>query len=700
MQVATNLVPNIPDAAPSTGAPGDETAAMVADFMAGQSVDVVDGRNWAADETVTKYINEHLLPVIPQIRQDHSALHEEWRQVARMANLMHDSKKTYNGRSNVYIPSYVSARTTLISQLSQGIFPTDDYIGVTDAANPNDSNPPNAQAVKTYVKWEIIKVAKLRRYMKGFLGSFIDYGYAVLKHWYEKETTGKRKMKLKKSRGALDAAGYEDSKPCREGLRVSARSVYDFYVYPYNIDTLEEASIVFEDVPVGRAYIMERERLKEWENCDKLLSINVVPEAEMNAQDAQLENMGAPTNQSEHASSNLAGIFTMTEVWCNMPLPKAAYTEAEVAEGSVGTPIPCKLMLSGDVIAQVVRNPFWHQTVPYLVHRDDPKPGSWYGKGKGFKVKGIQYLINDFSNQMNDNGNMGMNPMVILNPTTMAGPITPFKPGGIWQTTDVANGIKFDRPPIEQVQYGMQFVQLYAAMLADHSGATPSLQGKGGGGSGKTATGMQLLQKNAVTPLKDTVEDIEEAIMSPLIEAAWNLGQQYREEKFMMEVMGDTGGWMPKSMTRQQLAGDFLLEWMASNQQANAQQRAMQGMQLLQGLTPPMVQLLASNGYQVNPYPLMERIYKDALGFRDFTKFVFKMQQQPMLGPDGQPMPPGGAPPLGGEGDMRSAAVQNPNGAMPDASTAAPGEADEFAALRQRIEEMTAEQGQDIPQEE
>lgn len=693
MNAQTPMVPNIADAPPSEG--GGELPEVDA-FMQEHSTSVIDPRNWAADEATVRYINEHIVNVLPQVRQDMSALHEEWRQVARMAALMHDSTQRYKGRSNVYIPSYASARTTLVSQLKQGLFPSDDFLGVTDKERPEDPATPNALAVKTYVKWEITKNARLRRYMQGFLGSFIDYGYAVLKYWYDKETTGPRTMALSRTNGT-GIVGYKHKAPvCREGLRVSARSVFDFYVYPYNIDDLNEAALVFEDIPVGRAYVQERQRKKEWENCDLMLEAQEIPEATQNQQEADSENLKAVTNRREHAGSDVADVLTVTELWCRMKLPKAAYMADEDADA----PIPVKIVLAGDIIAEVRRNPFGHQRVPYLVHRDDPKPGSWFSKGKGHRVKGIQHLVNDFSNQMNDNGTLAMNPMVILNPTTMAGPITPFRPGGIWQTTDVQNGIRFDRPPIEQVQYGMNLVQLYAAMLADHSGATPSLQGKSAGGSGKTATGMQLLQKNAVTPLKDNVEDIEDMIMSPLIEAAWELGQQYRDEKFMIEVMGDTGGWRPKSMTKDQLQGDFLLEWLASNQQANAQQRAQQGMQFLQALTPPLVQLLMQNGYQVDPYPLMKRIYQDALGFRDFSQFIKKLppQMQGMVGPDGQPMPgQPGQPPVPGQGDARSAAIQNPEGAAPDASTAADGEADAFAEMRRRVEEMTSEQGEEVP---
>ncbi len=683
--MVTPLIPHIEEA--PAGPPDEVTAFMEA------SKDVTDDRNWALDPTVESYVLTHLYPILEQTRNDMMNLHEEWRTVARMAALIHDSGQRYKGRSNAYIPSYARARKTLVASLSQQLFPTDEYLSVTDKERPHESEPVEALAVKTYIQWEFEKNARLRQQMKPFLGSFIDYGFTVAKYWYEKDTKGTRTVSLKKNLTALMSEKQYKNSPCREGLRFSTRSVFDFYVFPYNINDLKEATVVFEDIPVPRSYILERQRKKEWENADKMLDAPEVSTATQNSQEAQDENMGAVLNQRTHAGSDLGDILTVTEIWCNLVLPNAAYMEDE----EKGTPVPCKVTMGGDVIAEVRRNPFWHQEPPYLEVRDDPKPGSFYSKGTGHFVKSIQYLVNDFSNQMNDNGTMGLNPMIIMNPSTMAGPLTPIKPGGIWQTTDVNGGIKFDRPPIEQIQYGMSLVTLYAGMLADHSGATPSLQGQNAGKGGKTATGMQILQKNASNPLKDMVEDIEGAVMTPLMFGTWILGQQYRDEEFMMEVMGDTGGWRPKSMTRQQLAGDYILRWMASNQAANAQQRGAQGMQLLAALTPPLVQLLMQNGHQVDPYQLLKRIYQDVMGFRDFDKFVKPAQMQPgmpgaMPGQPGQPgLPPGG--------DPRSAALQNPNGAAPEASTMAAGEGDEFAAIRAEVEAMTAEQGEQLPEE-
>src|SRR5258706_367086 len=91
------LVPHIAEA--ETVAPDND----LTDFMS-PSESVIDDRNWALNEDVTRYINDHVFNMLDQTRQDMIPLHEEWRAVARMVVLQHDTGQRYKGRSNAYIP--------------------------------------------------------------------------------------------------------------------------------------------------------------------------------------------------------------------------------------------------------------------------------------------------------------------------------------------------------------------------------------------------------------------------------------------------------------------------------------------------------------------------------------------------------------------------------------------------------------------
>lgn len=688
MNGETALVPTIDDA--TDASTGDEAMDGVADDQPSTSVD--DNRNYALDVDVNAYFIQHIYPVLMQTRQNMITLHEEWKGVARMTTLSHDSTRKYIGRSDVYVPSYAKAKSTLVSSIMQGLFPSDDYMSVSDKERPQDSGAENALATKTYIQWEFEKNARLKGHIRQGVGERIDYGLWVLKYWYAKESSGFHQGRLAARTLASKTMTYEEFKGYRkrEGLRVSVRSVYDWYIYPLNINEIDEATLIFEDADVSLGYIKERARTKEWENTEQAMNATVVSEHENTKQEREQEQTGSASSQTQFYDSDIGGVRTMTEIYCNVQLPDKAYMTGEPK-----IPVPCRLIATGDVLLQVIRNPTWLQCHPYLVDRDDPKPGNFFSKGTGKHIKGLQALVNDFTNQMNDNGSMGLNPMIIANPSTLASPITPIKPGGVWYTTDVANGIKFDRPPIEQIQYGMNLVQLYAGMIADHAGAPPVLQGTKGG---STATSTQILARNAANPLKDVIEDIETNIMDPLMFATWVLAQQYRDEKFMMEVMGDTGGWRPKSMDRSSLLGDFVFHWLASSQAANAAQRAEQAIRILQTMTPPVIQQLMQQGWVVDFQPLLKRLYQDALGYRDFDQFIKKPTMQP--GMPGQPQMPGqppmqGAPGAspGGPAPMTSA-VQQASTADASSGNMAAGEDDVLGPMRQMVEDYTGSQPQ------
>jgi hypothetical protein len=102
------------------------------------------------------------------------------------------------------------------------------------------------------------------------------------------------------------------------------------------------------------------------------------------------------------------------------------------------------------------------------------------------------------------------------------------------------------------------------------------------------------------------------------------------------------------------------------------------------------MQLLMQQGKMVNPEPLLRLLYETGIGGRDFAKILI-----PAPMPTGMPgapgMPPGaalpGVGPLGG--DPRSAVEQAPGGS----GEMAPGEGEDFAAIRGEADMMAAEAG-------
>jgi hypothetical protein len=351
------------------------------------------------------------------------------------------------------------------------------------------------------------------------------------------------------------------------------------------------------------------------------------------------------------------------------------------------------VVLANGIPVEATRNPFWHQKPPYVKQTLEGRPDNFYGMGMGRMGLELQRLTNDFMNQMNDVGQYALNPVAIIKPNAIVGPTPSMKPGTVFNVLE-SDAVRFDRPPIEQLQGGGMLLDRIVAFMNDLMGAPPLLQGGGGGGAAKTATGSQILQSNVKSDLQDIIEDIELNVLIPLMEMTFQLGAQYENDERWMAVTGAA----PMKFRREAFTEQYKFRWMASSQTANQQVRAQQALMFIQQL-PAMAQMLAMQGKTIDPIPVLRRFYADALGGRDFDKIVVAAPMAPPgMGPPGAPGAPGALPrgvpgeePIPGEdgGRARSAVEQAPGGS----GSVAPGEAEDFMNVRAGADEMAGMMG-------
>jgi len=654
------------------------------DVQAARAVGAASGfpvlKNYADHDDIRQFAVSVLTPLIAQTRQDRAELELEWQALRKMVMLKHDENQRYKGKSNAYLPVYKRSEQTQVSMLSSGLFPSDDYLDVADRA---EGSSERAKAVKTYLQWEFERVAHVRAKLKPFLRQFIRYGNSVLKYWYHKETRYEGRVSPQDQLLAVLGQGPVGSfKPvCVDGLRVSSRSIFYWYVYPNTAESLDDATMVFEDMDVPKQHIIAKGKSGEWKNIEHALSGNHVTEHSAH-QAEHFADAGIQTPEL-FSGNDLGGVVTLTEVWTYMPLPDPdQYLEGE----KVGTPVPVRLVLAGSTVLRATRNPLWTQKPPYLVARANVDPGLFYGDGVGRASKDTQYLANDFANQTNDCGMYGLNPIVKANPALMAGPMRPLAPGVTYFMTDINQGMAFDRPPIEQVNMGLTMLQTLIGMNQDFGGTPPILQGSAAGRVAKTATGAQILQKNASVPLQDIVEDLELDVLVPLMHATWVLAQQFREQPVLARVAG-----MQLQVSPSDLAIDPEFRWLASSQAANSQQRAQQVISFLQ-VMPQLVPLLQQSGKMFDPEPLLRKLHNDGFGFRGFEQVVRPLPPAPAMpgSPDA-----GGAPgesgslPMDG-GDRVRSAVEQVGGEYADV---APGEGEAFMEVREAADDIAGDMG-------
>ena len=644
--------------------------------------------NFADDPDSKQWVELNVVGLIQHARGEYGGQHQEWSNIRRMANITRDFNAAYNGTSQVYLPVYQRALETRVSHTSRGLFPSDTYIDATVMAPPGIPQLAAAQelmrdSVKAWMSWQLENSAQLRAAIKPFLRNLFNYGTSIAKVYWEKPPADQKRTRMASLPGVSGLlSNYGNAYPWQcEGLRFKATNPFATYVWPVSVNSLAEASLIFEDIQTSKQFIMEMGKKGVWKNWEKALEgWSVTPEVNNQIQQTLIEQHNGSETAVDYQAGELANWRYLTECWFRMPVPRGLYRPGEIP----GTSVQVKAIIAGGQIVELRRNPFWHQQPPYLMMRLNENMDSFFSIGMGRAAAGLQYLINDFANQTNDNGMYALNPIVKYNPNLITGPLEPLEPGRMWPMVSM-DAMEFDRPPVEQLQYGMQLQSMFISQLNDMSGAPAVLQGSGSQGGAKTATGAQILQGNVKGDLQDIIEDIELRVMIPLLTMAHSLGQQYERSERWFAISGG----QKVQFTPGQLELDLMWRWVASSQATNQQMRAQQLQAFIMAFSNPAVlQGLAAQGKTINPEPVLRKFWEDGLGMRNFSSVVIPLPMMPMMGAGG-PSGQSGMPPGAGPQEPRSATEQAPGGGGP----MVPGEGEAFGEVRAGADQMAAQMG-------
>ncbi len=635
-----------------------------------------EAKNYANDAKVFQAVIDEIVPLLSYCRSSRTDLEDEWTAIRNMEMQQHDANQKYKGRSEAYMPLWSRILATRSSALAKGLFPSDEYM---DCVENNGSTTERSRRAKAYVQWELERNAKIRTIIKPFLRQLESTGNSPIKYTYRKKRRYEGKTVAKVIAGlGEETNSYRFGEVNYDGLYLSTRSIFNWYIYPLTADSIDEATMVFEDIEMP---MMEIDALGKsdvpWINIDKALHGTPPPEYETKQQELA-DNYGV-TNGPD-VDTKIGAMRTIQEIWTFLQLPPSAYLDGEDPH----CPIPVVIHLTSDYWPlSVMRNPYFHQRPPYRFQRYNTHPGFAYGYGTGKLVRHLQYQANDFLNQTNDCGNYLLNPIIKRNPAMMAGPMRPIRPGQTWDVTDVDQAIKFERPPFEMIRYGLDMVAMLLGNAQDFAGAPPIMSGMKSGAA-STATGTQIMQRNSASPIQDQVEEIEQETMVPLLFGTWRNGQQFRDKNAMVVVAGQAF-----EITPEEFSLDAVFRYLASSQAVNSQQRAQTAIQFLQGLMPIMP-LLMQAGYVVDPAPVLRRIYSDGLGFRGFDEFIKKASAVPGLGATA-PGQMGGV--MQEQGDRVRSALEQVAGNGGAPVEMATGEGEEFQDVRANADAMAAQAG-------
>jgi hypothetical protein len=544
-------------------------------------------KNYATNESVAERAHQHVIEMIRAARNGRRSKEEEWIEDLRLWSCQNSDSQMYIGRSNLIIPELHNQVETSVSQLQQALFPNADYLGVIPMKQTQEDD---AEDIKAAVFHELDHKNNLPSLMERFQRQKVLYGTAFLKPVFEKQL---------KTVVARTEKGYNDFRqvPKFQGVKVHCMDTFRAYVYPETVVTAEEALIAFDESFVPKHVLEDMDVYHVPSDLGEVhpdfMDVGWVDTVRMS-----IANLATASAHRKHA-------VLVTECWCDFDIVK-------------GERVPCVITLANySKVIRVQRNPFWHQSKPYIVGRYMKGPaGEFYGHSLPERMRSLQYMMTDLGNQTMDSLTYSLNPIALIDPG-FAGDVNSFKlqPGAKWFASP--QGVKFETfPDISATGFqGLQQIRGMIQQFSDNSpNIAPQLSGKV-----RSATQAATVQNQVSANMKALARSDEFEVLAPLADMTHWLLKQFQTEEYQIVVQGpEKGEWITKQINPEVLHKDCLLVWRGTEV---AEKTAVRNQQLLSAYNMALQTSSLMPG-QIDMPKLLKEVMNEAFGLKDLGIFI------------------------------------------------------------------------------
>jgi len=436
--------------------------------------------------------------------------------------------------------------------------------------------------------------------------------------------------------------------------QTSSVSIWNFYPDP-DAANMDEAE-----------YVVERHKMSR----SQMRSLKNRPFFRENAIDTAISMGESYTKEwweqvmEDDAQESRPERFEVLEFWGNV--------DTDVLEGhDVDIPDDLKDMdqvsvniwtCNGQVL-RLVMNPFTPSIIPYYAVPYEVNPYNMFGVGLAENMDDTQTLMNGFMRMAVDNAALSGNMLIEVDETNLTpGQDLSVYPGKVFRRQGGAPGqaifgTKFPNVSSENMQMFDK-----ARVLADESTGFPSFaHGQTGvQGVGRTASGISMLMSAANGSIRNVIKNVDDYLLAPIAKSFYHFNMQF---DFDPEIKGDLD--VKARGTESLMANEV---------------RSQRLMQFLQVVQNPVLAPFAKMDYiireiaksmDLDPDKLTNSMSDAAVQAEILKKFQEANpppQQQPQVGPDGQPVAPqgqGAAPQVqdtagGGGGNIGIGTVPQP----------------------------------------
>ena len=213
-------------------------------------------------------------------------------------------------------------------------------------------------------------------------------------------------------------------------------------------------------------------------------------------------------------------LWEVLEYWGYMSMEEArAHGLDKKGEMQEGDQVQVNVWMCGNEILRVMANPFLPQRLPYFLVNYEVNPYNLYGVGVPETMEDSQKMMNGFARLAVDNLALAGNLVFDVDESMLIpGQDMEITPGKIFrrqggQSGQAVHGIKFPSTANENLQMFQEFRR-----QADESTGIPSVShGQTGvSGTGRTASGLNMILENASLNIKTVIRNIDDDLLQPM----------------------------------------------------------------------------------------------------------------------------------------------------------------------------------------
>lgn len=556
------------------------------------------GKNYASDPKVVERLQEHLGNMVRLARTNRYTKEVQWLEDLRLYRCVEADGNQYYGRSNLVIPELFHQVENSVDKQLSGIFPSNNYMGAIPTKTTTEDE---AKDVESAILYELDVHNLIRARYQKHLRQKVLYGTAPVKSvWKKKESTIFTRNKSGKP--------ISKSVDLYNAPHLDVIDTFRWYVYPEIINSIDDASIVFED---SIANMRDLKAADIYVNLDEVKPAPVYSDEHYWVDTQRLSIDLIANTIGERKDTAL-----ITELWTMFDIVPGEFTLVKV------------MIANYDTFIGINFNPYWHQQLPYDVSRYVEVKGAFYGMSLPDRIRSLQYQITDLGNQTMDSLNYSLNPITVIDPA-QAGDPTSFKmqPGAKWFGSP--DGIK----PMQMVdvsQIGFTAMQQVRSMISQFSdsatGIAPQLQGKA-----RSATQAGIVQSEVSSDLKNVVVVEEADVLIQVCKKFQSLITQYREKNYQIRIQGpDKGAWIMKDIDPKTLAAEVDWYWAGSS----AEERTAVRSQQLIALFNTAIQASQAIPGQIDLAKLFQMVVKEGFNLRDADQLLVELRDNKTVDPE------------------------------------------------------------------